>query len=66
MAVERKSSVLSSEYRGPDRRISERRQALESDEIGWRLVNFALNGNEQRAALGRRSSDLAVFGSLGA
>ena len=60
MERKRKNSVAEAQtaYQGVERRHSaQRRNNLDSHEANWRVVNLALNANEQRAQRGRRCSD---------
>ncbi len=56
--------IDTSSYRGPDRRLQERRAPIHQEDRDWRVLNLALVGSEQRASLGRRFEDYAFLTGL--
>ncbi|GLR15209.1 hypothetical protein QWZ03_12850 [Chitinimonas viridis] len=51
-------------YRGPERRLQDRRTPIHPEDRDWRIYNLALESSEQRGSLGRRDSDYAFLAGL--
>lgn len=48
-------------YYGQERRAQQRREPINLEERGWRLLNLALAGSDQRGSFGRRANDYALL-----
>ncbi len=56
-AMDERQNPLGQARQEAERRTDDRRETPANDEELWRWMNMVLNGNERRAAVGRRADD---------